>query len=67
MVEKSLVKEQLKIAKKNIITAEPFLDFPLNEVQQKIAQMFLNSAFQSMLPIKNEITHFITSATIATI
>ena len=67
LVEKSLVKEQLKIAKKNIITAEPFLDFPLNEVQQKIAQMFLNSAFQSILPIKNEITHFITSATLATI
>ena len=59
LVKKSLIKEELKIANNNIVTAEPFLDFPLNEVQQKIAQMFLNSAFQSILPINKEIANFI--------
>ncbi len=67
MVKKSLVKEELKIAKNNIVTAEPFLDFPLNEVQQKIAQMFLKSAFQSILPIKKEINQVITPINIVTI
>ena len=67
LVKKSLVKEELKITKNNIVTAEPFLDFPLNEVQQKIAQMFLNSAFQSILPIKKEINQVITPKNIATI
>ena len=67
LVKKSLVKEQLKMPSKNIITAEPFLDFPLNDIQHKIARMVLNSAFQNMLPINNEITQFITPTTIATI
>ena len=58
-VKKSIAKEQITKAKKNIKTAETFLVFPLNEVHQKIAQMFLKSAFQSILPIKKEVTQFI--------
>ncbi len=62
-VKKSLVKERIKIAKKNIKTAEPFLNFPINAVQQKIIKMLLTIAFESIIPIKKEITHFILPST----
>jgi hypothetical protein len=56
-VKKSYVKEQIKTAKKNIKTAEPFLNFPLNSTQQNLSKMLLTIAFQSILPIKKEIIH----------
>lgn len=63
-VEKTTVKEQIKMAKKNIKTAEPFLNFPINKIQKKIAKFMLTIAFESILPIKKEITHFIIPATL---
>jgi hypothetical protein len=64
LVKKSVVKQRLKIAKKRIKTAEPFLNFPINSVQQSLTKMLLTIAFHSILPIKKEITHFIIPSTI---
>jgi hypothetical protein len=63
LVKKSVVKERLKIAKKNIKTAEPFLSFPINSIQKSLTKMLLTIAFQSILPIKKEIIRFIIPST----
>lgn len=63
-VKKSLVRERIKNAKKNVKTSEPFLNFPINEIQQKLTKMLLTIAFQSIIPIKKEITNFIIPSTL---
>lgn len=51
------VKESIKIAKKKLQTIEPFRNLSLNSIQQKLTKMLLNIAFNSILPIRNEITN----------
>ncbi len=57
--EKALVKERIHIAKQRILRGEPFLSLPFNETSKRIAQTFLKTALQSILPIINSISEFI--------
>jgi hypothetical protein len=62
-IKKNKVKESIKSAKKKIKTIEPFRNLPLNSIQQKLTKMLLTIAFQSILPLKNEIIHCLVPST----
>lgn len=54
-IMKSLVKERLEETKKRIENGEPFLFLSFSEKQKKIAQEFLKTALESLIPIRKEI------------
>ena len=58
MVERSLVKNRIQMAKHRIRIGTPFLSLSLSEVPRRIAQILLEEAFLSVLPLQHRISTF---------
>ena len=57
-VERTLLKERISRAKQRIKIGQPFLSLSLTEAPRSIAKHLLREAFQSILPLKSEISQF---------
>ena len=58
-VEKTLVKKRIKETNERILNGEPFLLLSFSGIQKRIAQNLLKAAFESVIPIRNEINQLI--------
>lgn len=59
LVENTLVKDQIQIAKHRIRISTPFLSLSFSATPKKITRLLLGEAFQSVLPLRDRILQFV--------